>query len=178
MIATALGRFLSAGLLALLASLPASAERITWNLENITFADGATATGSFTIDRDTKTWWDFNVSSTGGTLAAFTFNGSNSHFIFGGYGPNSYMMLTHDGRRYINFSFIDALTGANAQGTHLINPEFSWECYNCNPWRRIASGAVTAESTAVPEPGTLGMLLPALGMIGWMSRRRKKARAQ
>lgn len=177
MIKTAVRKLLIAGLMAFAVSLPAHADRITWNLNNVTFSDGATATGSFTIDRDTMTWWDFNISTTGGTLTAFTYNDSNSHFVFEGYGPNSYMMITRDMGRYINFSFIDGLTGAGASGTHAINTASSWECYNCVPSRFI-SGAVTAESTAVPEPGTLGMLLPALGMVGWMSRRRKKASAQ
>jgi hypothetical protein len=39
-------------------------------------------------------------------------------------------------------------------------------------------GSVTTQAADVPEPATAALLLPALGMLGWMSRRRKKQSEQ
>lgn len=168
------GNFLSKSLIGvagLVLAIAAQAASVKWELTNATFTDGTAATGFFTIDAGAQTWTDFKISTSAGTLGAFTYDTTNAGLYFNGFGPNSFSIMPGDGHRYITFSFVDALTTG---GTHAINTPSSWECMNCSPWRNL-SGSVTAAATGdVPEPGTLAMFVPALGMLGFMARRRKK----
>lgn len=162
---------LLAGLVLMAASLSAQAAPITWTLDNVTFTDGGTATGSFTIDAAAKTWSAFDIVTAGPALSGFNYNPTNSGLYFNGFGPNSFTIMPGDGHRYITFSFLEALNETG--NTRVILTDSSWECMNCSPWRYM-SGSVTSLAADVPEPGTVAMFLPALGLVGWMSRRRKK----
>jgi hypothetical protein len=167
-----------AGFLMIGATLPAQAALITWNLDGVTFTDGSTATGSILMDPTARTSSTFSVSTTAGSLSAFTFNNSNSGLYFGGgAGPNNFILFDTLGQRYFNFSFLSGLNAAG--GTFALNTGSSYECMNCSPYRMVTSGSLTTVAAAdVPEPATAALLLPALGMLGWMSRRRKKQPAQ
>ena len=57
----ALALFVMAGM----SALPAQADPIIWTLHGVTFDDGGTATGRFTYDAATNTYYDWNVSVTG-----------------------------------------------------------------------------------------------------------------
>jgi uncharacterized protein (TIGR03382 family) len=78
--------------------------------------------------------------------------------------------------RYFNFSFVSPMDAAG--GTFALNTSSSYECINCSPWRQVTAGSLTTAAADVPKPATMAMVLPALGMLGWMSRRRKKQFAQ
>lgn len=161
-----------ASALAALPALPAQATPITWNLSNVTFSDGTSATGSFTIDWDTKTWTSFNVATENGRLlSAFDYTPDNSGLYFNTFGPNSFELFANSGTRYMNFSFNQALT---TPGTYAINTSFSWDCNNCGRYRRVTGGSVIGRQNDVPEPATLALMLPALAMIGVARRRKQK----
>jgi hypothetical protein len=154
---------------AALAALPAQATPITWNLSHVTFDDGTSATGSFTIDWSSKTWTSFDVLTQDGKLPALDYTPANSVLYFSGAGPNSFLIFDTVISRYINFSFDQALS---APGTYAINTSSSWDCNNCGTYRRINAGSVT--SATVPEPASLALVLPALGLIGLARRRKQK----
>jgi hypothetical protein len=164
--------FLAAALLSVLAALPAHANPITWKLSGVTFDDGTTATGSFTIDWASKTWTAFDVATQDGKLPALDYTPGNSGLYFNGAGPNSFSIIDSPAHRYITFSFDQALT---ALGSYAINTSYSWDCNNCGTFRRINGGNVTSlsPSASVPEPSSLALVLPAIGMIGLARRKRK-----
>lgn len=159
-------------------ALPAHAALMTWNLSGVTFTDGTVATGSIVMDPAARTWTSFSVSTFNGTLAARTYDISNSGLYFGGgAGPNNFILFENTGRRYFNFSFVNALNPLG--GDFALNLANSYECGNCSPFRLVTSGSLTTlQTSAVPEPGTAALLIPALGMLGWMTRRRKHQAAK
>jgi hypothetical protein len=154
-------------------ALPAHAALMTWNLSGVTFTDGTVATGSIVMDPTARTSGNFSVSTFDGTLSARTFDNSNSGLYFGGgAGPNNFILFDNRGQRYLNFSFVNALNPLG--GDFALNLASSYECGNCSPFRFVTAGSLTtAQASAVPEPATTALLIPALGMLGWMTRRRK-----
>lgn len=159
------------------AAAPAHADVMTWNLSGVTFTDGTTASGFVNMDPTAKVKSTFNVSTMNGGLSAFTYDNSNSGLYFGGgAGPNNFILFTNQGNRYFNFSFTNALNASG--GSFALNTASSYECTNCGQFRMVTGGSLSTAATDVPEPGTVALLIPALGMLGWMSRRRKNQLAK
>lgn len=154
-------------------ALPAQAALMTWNLSGVTFTDGTVATGSIVMDPTARTWSNFSVSTFDGILTRKTYDNSNSGLYFGGgAGPNNFILFDSGAQRYFNFSFVNALNPLG--GDFALNIANSYECANCSPYRLVATGSLTTlEAADIPEPATTALLIPALGMLGWMTRRRK-----
>ncbi len=53
--------------------LAASAFSLTWTLNNVNFADGATATGNFDFDADTSVYNNISITINGGTVPNFPY---------------------------------------------------------------------------------------------------------
>jgi hypothetical protein len=173
---TALFASLALGASLLTAGLPAQATPITYNLTDVKFVDGTFATGTITYDADTRKSSAFFISATAGILSAFNWSLANSGLYYGGgAGPNNFTIITTDGRRVFNFSFLNPFT--NAGGSNLINIASTYECNNCGTFRRVTGGSLTAVGAEVPEPATLALMLPALGALALGARRRKQAQA-
>lgn len=163
-----------AGMAMFAASVTASATPILYTLDNVTFVDGTSATGSITFDADTKRSSDFSILTSQGILSPFSWNPSDSGLYYGGgAGPNNFTLITRDGRRVFNFSFLNPFT--NAGGSNLINIASTYECNNCGTFRRVTGGSLTSQAvSAVPEPSTTALLLAAAGIFTFMQRQRKK----
>jgi len=151
----------------------AHATPITYQLDGVTFSDGTTASGSVTFDAVTHQSSAFSISTMDGLLTAFTYDKSDAGLFYGGgAGQNNFVIITTNGRRVFNFSFLTPFTDAG--GTQAINIASTYECYNCNPYRRVTGGSLTSEAAVVPEPTTVALI--GLGLFGVAASRRKAAK--
>jgi len=139
-----------------------SASTVSWNLNNVTFSDGATASGAFTFDADSNTLSDWNVSVTSGVLSAFTYSPANStagsYFQETGY-QDELLFMVNGSTRQLRLTPLDALTDSGGidpiNFNTFGNGSGSVECYNCAPYREVVSGSF---ATATPEPGSMALL--------------------
>lgn len=155
----------------LFASCAALGAPVTWTLQNVTFTDGATATGSFVYDAATNTLSQASISISGGdtnTFPPLTYVYPNGNVTsIGGAPPNAVFLGTlvslrgptsaafNNRPRDLRIDTVTPLTDAG--GTIQINTATnSVECFNCNPFRTFSSGSfvapfVSGGITVVPE---------------------------
>lgn len=173
------------------ASRPAQAQDLTCTLTNVTFDDGAVATGSFEFNPTTHAFSVLDVVTTNGLTDSLTgadYNGSsagasdyaNYDFIFSTHGnPSNYLLLNPH-------------TSITSAGVYALNPgtdvtpssfggsgEFAPSGVGA---RGVTAGllAVTGGGAPVPESSSLasltGLLALGLGGVAVSALRRKKAR--
>ena len=139
-----------------------------WMLQNVTFADGGTATGSFGFDdvTDTLTDWNIRVQGGGGHLP-FTFVPGKSTPVAGGVGISGggfvyfFEFLANDGTaasRDLFFSVAADLDGTPAaQSLYLVDPVSGYHySYDRAPLtdRNIVAGSLVL----VPFPPPVGLV--------------------
>ncbi len=157
--------------------VPASASVVNWTLSDVTFQDGGTASGAFSIDSATGKLTTFDVTTTdGATLAGYRYEPLTSRggpsVVLGVIGIS---MTSLDIRRYLNLSFQDPLTvpGVNSirggVGSH------SYECDDCFPYRFVTGGVAIGDT--VPEPVTWTTMVLGFGTLGTALRRTRRYRA-
>jgi len=172
-----------AGLIfAVLTTAPASANTIaTYELDGVTFNDGGTASGTFTLDLTTNTLVSSaittsfkNIVFVGGDYDGSLFDGFNAapaaQLSLGDWAifPISGQLLT------LNFALSDlSLASFVAAGAEKV---YSGVCFLsgfvCGT-RTIVAGSINAVA-ATPIPATLPLLATALGGMGFMGWRRKR----
>jgi hypothetical protein len=164
-------------------SVAAKADTITWMLEDVTFDDGGTASGTFTVDATTGQPLSVDIVTTDGS----TLQGTSYSTVAGlpsGLSWGSFLtardLIHHPptgNLQFINITFANPLT---TPGIDPILPElpgvaFSAECINCFPSRLITGGE--AVSVAVPGPiagaGLPGFAAVCAGLFGWWRRKRR-----
>lgn len=159
-------------------SLPSVAHSapILWTLQDVTFDDGGIANGSFVYDADTGSVSQFSISVSGGTtadLTAFTYDNTNSFYFLGS--SDRFSFLADSRLRYLGLIFASTLTDSGGTIGILSGPPSSYECDNCGTARLVASGSITTDPSAVPEPASWAMLIGGFGVAGAAMRRRKVA---
>jgi hypothetical protein len=149
----------------------ASADGVTWTLENLNFDDGGTATGSFVYDATTNTYSDINIVTSTGTK----FAGATYVAVDPGFGPYAFDvafvtaagLLDYTGTPALELEFFtgpdektyESLTNAGGVVLTDIN-EFVCTNTNCSmadDIRGTGEGAVVS-----PEPATLLLLTAGL----------------
>src|SRR5205085_2592644 len=131
----------------------AHAAPLLWNLQGVTFDDGATAMGTFTPFDSSNGYTDWSiVTSAEGHFAALTFTPSMS--TVASCCDDDLQLTSKDGTRVFDLNFNDSkITGPSPQtvgGSEQI-PDSR---------RRVSSGEIVlaAQVASVPEPGSLLLL--------------------
>ena len=155
----------------------ASADIVTWTLQDVTFNDGGTGSGFFDYDTATGLATNFDIDTTAGTLLpAFHYTTANSiNFpISNLFSPDSLVWVTNGFTRYINLAFDGPLS---TPGVRLLRTEApisgSWECNNCDILRQVTGGGATG-TAGVPEPAAWALMVVGFGGLGAVLRRRRQ----
>lgn len=150
----------------------AEAVPVTWSLANLIFNDGATASGTFVWDADSRTMNLWNISVTGGSaLPNFSYNPTDSSFFSYSAWSSQLTLQFNDNNsnRQLRLTPVSDLTNAGLATDIDLDTAYqsgSLECNNCDPARTITAGAFTAAvqpAAYTPEPAMEGMA--AIGLI-------------
>ena len=169
-------RLLSALFLSAVLTGVASATPMAFTLQNVTFTDGGSATGSFVYDPVSGTLISFDVTTTADaslSLPAFTFDPTSSATF--GISSTGFQLISHASfpdpkapqpeHLVLALVFDSPLT---ASGSPIAIDASSHECLDCNPVRFVSSGSVVA----TPEPCSLALLgSGCLGFVGVLRKR-------
>lgn len=172
----------------------AMGDPVQWNLSNVTFDDGGTASGFFIVDVDTTPYPDFsywNVSATAGSqLDAFDYTPHDSTVRV--YSHNAIIFTSDatfpsvpngpDENRILILGFSSGLSDAGGTITLNANQPFSGtysgsgECLSCDPYRTVTGGSLIGGPVTftTPEPSTVALL--PVGLLALWGIGRKVAR--
>jgi hypothetical protein len=185
-----IARLLSA--LVLMTAFSAMATPVTWNLKNVVFTDGGTASGSFVFDADFVGGGGYsNIAITTSTVGTFgaTYGSPNpatpgSAFFFLPLAATPPFAADLTDTPLLVMSFASALTNSGGTLDILLPPltvfAFESSCANTGclavvaARRRFVSGQVT---TNVPEPSTMALAALALLGVGLVKRRKERLNA-
>ncbi|PSB67423.1 hypothetical protein C7B61_06255, partial [filamentous cyanobacterium CCP1] len=135
-----------------IAAAPAEAAALKWTLQDVTFNDGGTATGSFLFDADTNTFSDVNINtflSNGNPLANYLSASGNANFSV-----STTATLFPPTFKALFLGFSSPLT--NLGGTVDLLPTIEIALADGFPLARsINAGTLSASATPIPTPALL-----------------------
>lgn len=156
----------------------AYAATLTWNLLDVSFEDGGTATGSFGFDADTGNFSNVNITTTteslfGGTTYSAIGNFANDINL-------DFRNPIENSAKQYRFAAPLSAQMTNAGGTIAFKFELSVfeflcdaaDCNQASEIREITAGSIVA--SPVPIPAALPLLISALGAFGYLGWRRKR----
>jgi hypothetical protein len=181
----------AAGLIVLGLSASASADTIAnFTLDGVTFSDGGTATGSFTLDLTTSTLSNINISTSftgpgfqvgdlGASYALGSFTNGPATFDFGDFVP----MGSYSFAIFLSTTFTDTNLASPASFSIDSGSEgaFSVACEQENDEgicanRSITKGTLDEVPSATPLPATLPLFAGGLGFVGYLTRHKRRSR--
>lgn len=157
----------------------ARAGNIDYVLQNVTFDDGGTASGSFTVDPSSGAIQTLSITTTAGsTLPGYSYSypggtltlGQPAFFASSPDPTLSFELLMPpfpNDTIVLELQFENPLTGGGVDPI-VVGTGVSYECDNCNPFREVTGGDIAA----VPEPLSLTLLGSGLVGLGVARRRR------
>ena len=157
----------------------AAAAPVTWHLQDVAFADGAFAIGSFDYDAASQSTSDWNIFVSGGDTATFPDVNYNAtlpdHHSEVGALLDLQMLFFEIGSGASERIFALASTAdlGGASGTVALEVgsfNHSYECFNCTPYRFVTSGTLVPEPSPVAACGMAGLVL------GTIARARRRHR--
>ncbi len=157
-----------AGLLAatLAGSVKAEAGVIDFTLQNVTFNDGGTASGTFVANSSSGKVQSVDITTTAGSaLGGTTYTSITNQPSPFANTTNSFLLLNGN---YLTVSFQHALSLAGANPIVTTIGRFgigdSYECNNCGTTRVVTGGEAVGVGIGVPEPISLAVL--GTGLLG------------
>jgi len=166
--------------------LPARAVPITWTLQDVSFLDGATASGSYVYDASTDTYSDIDISTTVGSLRAaatyVTECGAVAGCVAFSPNPQAALLLTSggdaDGQPAFLIGLASPMTDLGGTIPLIAGVAEQVTCATSGgnlcqvggtPVDRVTAGSVSASE--LPEPGGTGILVVALITLWYLRRR-------
>jgi hypothetical protein len=181
-------------LTALATASSAEASPILWTLNQVTFDDGGTASGSFVFDAETSVYSGIDITTTAGTVMSSGATYQDEHPFYSGLSGARFLVMLDAlpatfGTRALQLPFVSELTDLGQ--TVALGGLFNFGEGTCGatpcqdvsadlPMRRIVSGEVygtPASVAAVPEPATLLLLGMGLSATAVCSRSRRNWRS-
>jgi hypothetical protein len=149
----------------LLNAVAANAIPVTWELQDIIFNDGATASGSFIYDADLDAFSNINVVTTSSeVIEGSTYTEIGSSFA----GPGDvYLGVTYND----NLVFELQEDMSNSGGTISVVIGCGFTCGSFETewglYRNVSSGSISS----VPVPAAVWLFGSGLGLLHWFRRR-------
>jgi len=142
---TAIRRLSIAMLLA--CATAAHADLVVWKFDNVTFDDGATASGQFSVDATLKQITDFDIlTGAGSALAAFQYDSTTAHIT-------GQAIEFESGQGF--FMQLDSLAGVIPGATRELHLSFSGPLVPTGPASIVSDGTLGRTSSEVQLGGQM-----------------------